>query len=426
MFKISLISLLIGIFLVSSSLSSIGQAQSKIKIVFWTTLPTGGYLSRWIKEFESQYPNIQVEQQFISNSYDEMAEKVLASIAGKATPNVAQVGQRHGIPQYVDSGALLPAGSMLDKNDISDILPGLWSRYTYKGRFWAVPFASSTPGLWYNKNLFRRAGLNPNRAPKNWEELVSFAKRLTSDTNGDGKIDQWGIGFSEDVPWYYRPMVIQNGGVIFDKNTGKPMINSKESIETLQFFQDLVFKYRVMPPLQHNSSARDFVNGLYGMLYRSTSVRVSLKKEVGDRFELGLGFLPGKKRVAVGVGGNALVLFKSTPEKEDASLKLIKFLTDTRRTVEMGLETGYVAVRKSAQKQSEIINLRKNDPIADTIYKQIDYIKDSGINPGDALFWRGILRGIEEVETSPDISPKMILDNLQQEILEFLNNYGRR
>ena len=91
-----------------------------------------------------------------------------------------------------------------------------------------MPLYGLAYGLFYNKKLFEKAGLQP---PKTWSEFVDTAKKLTKDTNGDGKIDQWGVAIEgasiTESAHFAFILGRQNGGELFDG--GKPTFDSARS-----------------------------------------------------------------------------------------------------------------------------------------------------------------------------------------------------
>lgn len=98
------------------------RQDATTEITFWTTSEEG--YPEWEAAFERANPNVVVTTEYIGD-YDEMAQKVQAAIAGDATPNVAQMGQRRGLPQVIDAGVLVPAEEYLSAADIADVREGL-------------------------------------------------------------------------------------------------------------------------------------------------------------------------------------------------------------------------------------------------------------------------------------------------------------
>ena len=397
-------------------------AAPKITLAFWTTTAsTVADLSGLLKAFERQHPDIAVNAQF-QGGYDDMAQKVLAAIAGHTTPDVAQLGQRWGIPQMADGGALVPIQSFLTAEDKSDVLPALWDRYTYKGRAWVMPFNVSTPSLWYNQTAFKEAGLDPQSAPATWDDLARDMRALTKPLPGGGT--RWGFGTAGDFPWYFLAMVWQAGGSVVGRD-GAVNLTSPEAVRALQQWHDWVFVQKAMPPAGHSTSEDDFTGGRIAMLFASVAARGDYQAKVGSSFALGDAFLPGDKTRAVGIGGNALGIFRTTPERERASWTLVEFLTNSQNTALYGMHTGYVPIRKSALGLPFLRTYLGQNPIAQVGVDQLKYLHGQPINPADAVIWNGLVQVLQQAETSAALDPKRALGDLQSQVDEYLKNYHR-
>lgn len=395
-------------------------AQEAVTLTFWTTEEDN--FAPLVEQFQAEHPEITIEAQYVGN-YDDMSARIQTAIVGNELPDVAQVGQRYGIPQMVDAGVVIPVDEYLSEADVADIHDGLWSRYTYRDGRWAIPFQSSTPGLWFNATMMTAAGLDPATPPRTWADVVAAGKAMTKDTNGDGQVDQWGFGTCNDIPWYQRPMVLQAGGTLVSPE-GTVAVNSPEAVEMLTWFKDAVHTHKISPPLAQQTARDDFSAGKYGMIFCSTASRLSFQEDVGDTFELGVAFLPENKRRAVGVGGNALIAVRTGDDAREAAAKtFVQWLTDTERAVGISLGSGYVPIRQSALEDPRIVELAETDPLVATIYDQLQYVADSSISPADSLIWDGFLNGVETVQTDPGADPQAVLDALQGEIDDYLSTY---
>ncbi len=395
-------------------------AQDAVTLTFWTTNEDN--FAPLVEQFQNEHPGITIEAQYVGN-YDDMSARIQTAIVGNELPDVAQVGQRYGIPQMVDAGVVIPVDEYLSKEDVADIHDGLWSRYTYRDGRWAIPFQSSTPGLWFNATMMKAAGLDPATPPRTWDDVVAAGKAMTKDINGDGQIDQWGFGTCDDIPWYQRPMVLQAGGTLVAPE-GTVAVNSPEAVEMLTWFKDAVHTHKISPPLAQQTARDDFSAGKYGMIFCSTASRLSFREDVGDTFELGVAFLPENKRRAVGVGGNALIAVRTGEDAREAAAKtFVQWLTDTERAVGISLDSGYVPIRESALADARIAELTRTDPLVATIYDQLQYVADSSISPADSLIWDGFLNGVETVQTDPNADPQALLDALQGEIDDYMSTY---
>ncbi len=342
---------------------------SVTKLTFWYALSgaQGKVIEAMVDKYNKSQSAAQVEVVF-QGSYADIAQKLTAAITAKTVPDVAQMG---GAPTLGESGAVVNVGDLMAAADKTAIYDGFWEYNKYKGAIVSMPFNNSVPLLYYNKDLFKAAGLDPEKPPATWDELVTAAKALTKDTDGDGKIDQWGFNTHTDTHWYFSAMVMQNGGKILSDDGKKVIYNSPEGVEALQFWGDLVNKHKVMPANQHAQTAPDFVAGKIGMAMRSSSTLTTLEKDA--KFALGVAPLPCKKVCSEPIGGASLLVFKTTPEKQKAAWEFVKWMTNPANSVDLFVQTGYVPIHKSVISEKAMTDYFAKSPNAEKVVKLLQY-----------------------------------------------------
>ncbi|MFC5449380.1 ABC transporter substrate-binding protein [Paenibacillus aestuarii] len=400
----------------SASTNASSAPEKDITLTFWST--SQDLYADLTKKFEAQNPHIKIKADFMGD-YDAMEQKVLAGVVAGTLPNVVQLGQRYGIPQVADSGKLIPIEQFMNDQDKQDVYPAFWDRFRYKNKLWTIPFNSSTPVLYYNKTMLDKAGL---KAPGTWDELTANAKKLTQDTNGDGKPDVWGFSSATDTPWYFQAMVWDRGGALLDAS-GKPTVNSKEAVDTLKAYQDLVNVDKAMAPNQHKTAGEDFTAGKLAMMYWSGSSLKSFQKQVGDKFEIGVAYMPSIQSRNVPIGGNSLGIFQSDKETEAASWKFVQFLTNAENAAQTSMTTGYAPIRKTAADLPQFKDLLGKDALFKSIMEQNQYLKANGISPADAVIWNGLVSAQEKVEGDAKADPQVLLDKLQADVEKYLKDY---
>jgi sn-glycerol 3-phosphate transport system substrate-binding protein len=402
------------------------SASAAIKVNFWHSIGAlhGQILEEFVDEFNKSQSEIIVEATYMGD-HTEIMQKVMAAIAGRATPHLSTMSQRHGIPQLYDSGALLAIDDAIEKYgmmDKDDFYQGFVERYTYRGKMVAAPFAASTPVIHYNKDLFREAGLDPERGPETWEELVEFAKALTKDTNNDGIIDQWGITMGADTPWYIYAMLGQSQVPVLDENLN-PLFDSPESVEVFQFWSDLVHVHKVMPPLMHANSLQDFVTGKAGMLFQSIASRSKVIEAVGDDFDYGIAFLPGNKVRSVPVGGTGLAIYNAKPEEEKAAFTFMSWFLSPEIAARWSIATGYVPVTKSAAELPIMKEYLEEVPRDAVGVAQLVYLNSVGTAPADFEVWQGFTTILEEIESDPNLDIAKRLKDLATAVKKYNAEY---
>lgn len=400
-----------------------GPTYGQVTIDFWHAMegPKAPVMNEMAKDFMKENPGIKVNVS-LQGSYTDMVRKVQAGIAANSLPDLVMLGQRHGLPHISDSGRLLPLDAILTPEDRKDISSHLFGRYTYKGRLMAMPFAISTPVLHINGTRFKEVGLDPDRPPTTWEELLTYAKKLTRDVDGDGRIDQWGFNFHGDTPWHIYAFIYQNGGDIYGKD-GKAKLDSPEAIQAIQFLSDLVHKHKVTPAMAHAGGSKLFTAGNLAMFQRSAAFVEGAAKQIGKRFDYRVVYLPKGKVYAVPDGGGGLGVFRSTPEKEKAAFTLLKWMTGTKGIARFGRDTGYIAFRKSSMELKEMKEFYAQNSRDLVAAKQMEYVRSNPVNHADGAVWGGLGKLLEKIEVDPKADIPALLRELNARVSKEIAGY---
>ncbi len=339
-------------FLVLLLVAAAAPAWAATEIKFYYPVHLTGPLVKEVEaivaDFHKANPNIRVEPVWGGNYWQNMQKTVAALQAG--TPPDVAVHLAIDVVTLRDLDAVVPLDEFVQREGgekfLGDFFPGFVSDLKADGKVWAIPFQRSTPILYFNKDLFRKAGLDPNKPPTTWDELLAAARKATV-RDASGQATQWGLTIPDD-PWLLMSFVLQNGGRTHSADFKKVYIAEKASVEALQFWADLANKHKVIP--RHRTfpeSVQDFAAGKTAMLIHSTGnlrfVRDSAK------FEWGAAFLPRHKKQAVAIGGAGFFIFKKAPkEKQEAAWQFAKFAASPEMQARWNIGSGYIATRKSA------------------------------------------------------------------------------
>ncbi|MDI3524449.1 ABC transporter substrate-binding protein [Kosmotoga sp.] len=387
-----------------------------VEIVFWYPLSgtKGQVLKEIVERFDKAHPDIKVKLVY-TGKYRETAQKVMSALVTKSLPN----------------GGIIPAGPIFtgaygnykileymlyDPDfDISDFYDVAWDYAKYKGRICAIPYNISTPVLIYNKKLMEEAGLDPNRPPETWEELLEYAKKITKDLNGDGEPDVWGLNI-KDTPWLFKAMLFQNDCEIIDADTMTPLFDGPKGVEAAAFWKKLIDE-KAMPVGMHNLADKQFISGTLGF-YMGSSSRIG--KWCGKLpFEVGVAFLPKKVKRAIPIGGAVLVMFPHSKEEDDAMWKLIKWLVSPENLGEFCIKTGYIPIRESVLEVPEVKKFMEENPHYRVAFEQMKYGKAywhfEQMGTMDYLLYE-YLDKIERGILTPEEAMKEAAEKLKKEI----------
>ena len=389
-------------------------AQEKYELVFWHGKggDRGKDIQKMIDEFNKTHPNIQVKGHY-QGGYTDTLRKITTAIAADATPDVCEIPHRYGIPQFSESGKLVALNPLISEGEIKDFFEGPIQRFMYKGKLWGLPNAISTNLLIYNANMFKEVGLDPNKPPDTWDELVTCAKKLTRDIDKDGRIDKWGLVFHTTTNYFIYSFIFQNGGKIFDQD-GNPVFNDERGVEACQFWADLVHKHKVVPPLTHQAANKLFMSGTAAMIYQSTGQLEDLEKGAGGRFEVKVAFMPKKKQYGTSLGGTGIGMFKSDPKREAAAWEFVKWMTDTKRSAFWAENTGYIAPRKSTQALASHRSFLESHPAYNVAAKQMPYASIWPASKADGIIYGPFSKLAEKMEADPNVNVKKVLDEIAE------------
>jgi len=326
-----------------------GLALAQTTVTLWYSIDGDGALQTLIEEFNASHPDIRVEGVDVGN-YEEMVTRLQAAAVSGRIPDLVQLEiTRYGL--FADRGVLLPLTELIENTpefNVDDLIPGIWEAAQYEGTPFVVPFNNSVPVMYYNKDLFREAGLDPENPPRTWEELAEAARTLT--VREGERTTQWGM--NGPPQWVRHAFVRQNGGDWMDEAANTFTLDSPEAVEAYTFLAELIREARVGYPeaaLDANDDLafQDFLSGRTALHFDSTG-------NLGDveaaevPFEVGVAPLPCRKVCAAPIGGATLGILAGIPEeRQQAAWDFIVWATNTENNAFWHTRTGYMPIRRS-------------------------------------------------------------------------------
>ncbi|MDF1749579.1 MAG: ABC transporter substrate-binding protein [Alphaproteobacteria bacterium] len=346
------------------------QGNDEVKLQFMYPVGVSGDINRivteMITEFNTTHEKIQVEAIY-AGSYDNTEQKVMTSL-GVGDPPATWLPINSALQTFLSMDALADVTALAKADDIyQDFLPGFLSICESEEKLYGLPFQCSTPVLYYNKEIFAKAGIN--KAPDTWAELMETAKALTVRDGSD--VTQWGLTFGGGWhDWIFESFVRQNGLVPWQQD--KVMFDAPESIDALEFWVQMV-KAGVMPAASTwQGSANDFMAGRTAMLYHSTGSLTNLR--TSSPFDVGVAFMPKNKTYGATIGGGPILMAKDQPDAHlEASWTFARWMTNTQNQTHWCKSTGYIAARKSSWEGEELKSFINEVPAAKVALDQAAY-----------------------------------------------------
>ena len=339
-----------------ATLSGATLAQAPVEISFYYPVAVGGPITKLIDQFaadfEKENPGIKVKPIY-SGSYQESITKALTAVKSNDAPTTS-VLLSTDIFTLIDEEAIVPFDPLIktpeDQAWLKGFYPAFMENSQTGGKTWGIPFQRSTIVLYYNKEMFKDAGLDSNRAPATWKEMAEYAQKLTK-RDASGKVTQWGVQIpSSGFPyWLFQGLTTENDVQLMNAAGTETYYDKPAVIEALQYWMDLTSKYKVHPEgiVEWGTTPKDFFERKVAMIWTTTGNLTNVKNNA--KFDFGVAMLPANKRRGSPTGGGNFYLFKQAkPEQQAAAFKFIKWITSPARAAQWGIETGYVAVSPDA------------------------------------------------------------------------------
>ncbi|MBD0269700.1 MAG: extracellular solute-binding protein, partial [Cyanobacteria bacterium Co-bin8] len=296
--------------------------------------------------------------------------------------------------QLVELEAIQPLEGWLDQSPLKDqIDPALFDTMTLEGHLWSIPFATNNAALFYRPSLFEAAGIT--ELPQTWPELREAARRLTLDTNSDGRADQHGIwlslGKGEWSVFAWLPFVYSAGGWI--SQADRPDLVNEGAIAALQFAQDLIQDgSAILSPPERGYETDSFIAGKVAM---QVTGPWNLPQMQAAGIDFGVMPFPVAEQPAAVVGGENFFLCQTTPEKTRAALTFFEYVLSPAFQQEWALKTGYLPVNLRVKESSAYQDFIRENPALNVFLDQMQWAKARPILPGYPYLSENFGRAIE-------------------------------
>jgi sn-glycerol 3-phosphate transport system substrate-binding protein len=330
-------------------------ATAGVELTMYYPVAVGGPLTKvvdgLVADFMKENPDIKVNAIYAGN-YNDARIKALAALKS-GEPAQLSVMFSIDIYELIEQDAIVAFDDIVKTDEekawLKSFYPALMENGKTGGKTWGIPFQRSTIVMYYNKDAFRDSGLDPEKPPATWDELVSMGKSLTKGSGG--QMDRWGVMIpSTGYPyWMFGALTMQNGQVLMNGAGNETYFDAPATVEALQYWNDLGNKHKVMPSgtIEWGTLRQNFLEGKTAIMWHSTGNLTTVKKKA--KFDFGVAMLPASKSRGTPTGGGNFYIFKkASPEQRTASMKLIRFLTQPERTAEWSIKTGYLGTRPDA------------------------------------------------------------------------------
>ncbi len=342
-------------------------AGGEIVLTFWNgfTGPDGKDIKRIIDRFNEEHKGkIRVKSQTMP--WGEYYDKIRTVVASGQAPDVA-VMHVDQLPKQAKLGVIMPLDQYIEEFDLKEeeFLPSVWEAGIYEGKRYAIPLDVHPIGLYYNVDLLKEAGFD--KPPTNLKEFLQVAEKTTKDTDGDGKMDQW--GFPMPTLWpsgmIYFSVLHQMGGEAVSADGMKAMYNSPEGVRAAELLKSFIFEHEVSPKnIQQDGEVTLFRQGKAAMHINGIWMINAFKEQKGLNFDVApLPTFGDKPATWAGSHNFVLPRQKETdPKRIEAAITFIKYVAD--HSIEWA-KAGQIPAKNSVRESEDFKQLEYQSRFAD-------------------------------------------------------------
>ncbi|KXS47769.1 ABC transporter substrate-binding protein [Halanaerobium congolense] len=424
---------------------SFSAAAEEVTIDFWHAM--GGHnlevVNTLVEEFNSSQDQVEVKAQY-TGSYNDTLTKTQSAVQTGTAPHIIQIYEI-GTQMMLDSGIIMPiedlgkevAGD--NSFDWDKFLVPVSNYYTIDGKLNSMPFNSSTPILYYDRDAFEEAGLDPNRPPQTFAELKEYARKLTI-KNDDGTVERYGFTLGI-VGWFVEQMVANQDATLVNNDNGRSAratasnLNEEAAVRFVKLWKEMVDEGIMLNPGRGWDGANQaFSSGRAAMLIESTSSVAGFTENAeAAGFELGTGFLPrpaAANRGGVIIGGASLWTIADHPEEElKATWEFLKWLSEEEQQVYWFENTGYFPVTKAAVEREMNNKFFAENPNYLTAFLQL-LLSKKAVSTQGALIGtfpevRQIVEESVEKTLEGNMTPQAAMDEAAERVNKSLKEYNQ-
>ncbi|MEK1892639.1 MAG: ABC transporter substrate-binding protein [Rhizobium sp.] len=323
------------------------------------------------KKFMEENPDIKIQFANPSATYEEGIQTIMRQAGTAEMPDLTFIGlnrlrmaNERDIP--VDMGPLIAKDNSMADQGFSDNILKLAQ---VNGKQVGLAFATSNPIMYYNADLLKAAGGDPDNPPKTWDEVIDLGAKIKALGNGVDSIDfRW-----QGDDWMFSALLFGAGGKMLGEDESSVAFNGPQGQKAMTIIDRMV-KEAGMPVFTKAAGEQAFVAGKVGFAFQTTGALRNTIKNVGAKFDLRTAEIPLIDPVngKLPTGGNAVVILTHDAAKQDAAWKFAKFAAGPYGASVVVPGTGYVPNNELAAKSPEYLgDFYKQNPLFQAGLKQM-------------------------------------------------------
>ena len=333
-----------------SAATTAAASTKPATITFWNgfTGPDRAAVEAVTKKFSDANPNITVNMDI--TPWDSLMQKLLSTLSTGQGPDVVAIHFQY-LPQYAKSGYILDLSSEVQAG--GDLDPANWPSslvdlLKYDGKFYATPMNFATLMMYYNKDMFKAAGLDPEKPPTNLSEWTDAMRKLSKQ---DGGNNQYGLAIGEHDTIPNWPIFLwANGGDVI--KAGKSALTDPKTVEALKTWSDLVKNNKITPPGLSGAEADKLFQTQRAAMEITGPWQTNGYTQAGINY--GVAPVPAGAAGPVTLGDTVIMMVNKNSKNPDAAIKFVKHWNSKESQLYFATQTGFPPTRLDLATSSDL------------------------------------------------------------------------
>ena len=352
-----------------------------VDLQFYFPVAVGGGAAETIQsltdEYVAQNPDVNIDAVY-AGTYQDTITKVITAARGGTAPQLS-VALAVDMFTLLDEGLILPFDDFIKSEDdqawLESFYPAFMKNSQTGGKTYGIPFQRSTPVLYWNKEAFARAGLDPDTPPATWDEMVAMGKALTV-RDDNGNVTQWGVRIpTSGFPyWLFQGLTTQNDVILANSEGNRTNFDDPAVVEALRFLVSLSTEHEIMEPgiVEWGATPKAFFEEQTAMMWTTTGNLTNVRDNAP--FDFGVAMLPANEQRGAPTGGGNFYLFEGSSEEQlAAAVDFIKWITAPEQSAKWTMATGYVAPRPATWETETMQDYAEEFPAVLVARDQLEY-----------------------------------------------------
>jgi sn-glycerol 3-phosphate transport system substrate-binding protein len=414
-----------------------GAAQAQTEIQWWHSMggALGDALNGLASKFNASQKDYKVVPTFKGTYPESMTAAIAAFRAGNA-PHLLQVFEVGTATMMAAKGAIVPVTKVMadakEPFEPKAYLPTVTGYYSdQKGNLLSFPFNSSTVMFYVNKDAFKKAGLDPNKAPKTWKEVLAAAEKLKASGQQCTYTTSWPswMHIENFSAWHNVPIGTQENG--FGGLDSQFTINSPLHVRHVSLLGEMSKKGLFTYAGRTNQGDAKFSSGECAMFSGSTGAQAGIRRAA--KFEWSINFIPyyddvkGAPQNSIIGGASVWVMAGKKTDDYRGVAKFLAFLSRPEVQMEWHTSTGYVPITQAAYEMTKKSGFYEKDPGAELAVKQLTNkpptANSKGLRFGNYVQGRTVIEEELEAVFSGRKEAKPALDDAVKRANEILRQF---